>query len=332
MSRTARLVLLWGTAVALAIGLVVVARVLDGSDSPAPDTTPLTAPPGTGTGTGTGELPSPSEPSGADTREATPTPCPPGPRREITVLSFNIHAGLGPDGYDLDTIADEIAAWDADIVLLQEVDQFRVRSALDNQPRLLARRLGMSAAYGPNVRRDPGRDGGPDSQYGSLILSAYPIVDRRNVRLPNRPGLEQRGVVRATVDVDGVLVDVFNTHLQHTSGAVRRDQVRAIRRVLRTRDLPQVVGGDFNAFPDSPAVSLLTSWRFADSWPAVGDDAGLTVPAGAPRRRIDYVFHDDWFRARTGNVRRSSVSDHRAVRIGLALTGPPGCVPPAEAP
>lgn len=341
MSRTARLVLLWATAVVLAISLVIVARLVDDSSSPGPGADPGTVTPESDTSTTSPASPT-GESTGAATVEATPTPtptptptavptpCPPGPERELTVLSFNIHAGLGSNGYELDTIADEINAWGADIVLLQEVDQFRDRSNVDNQPRLLAQRLGMQAAYGPNVRRDPVLDGGKEQRYGSLILSSYPVVDQANVRLPNRPGLERRGLVRATVDVDGVLVDVFNTHLQHTSGAVRRDQVRGIKDELRDRELPQIVGGDFNAEPDSPAVSLLTSWRFTDPWPVVGDGTGLTVPAGDPQRRIDFVLHDEWFGARYGDVRRSSVSDHRAVRIRLALTGPADCVAPLE--
>ncbi len=151
------------------------------------------------------------------------------------------------------------------------------------------------------------------------------MLESVNVHLPNRPGLERRGLLRTTIDVDGAAVDVYNTHLQHTSGVVRRDQVHAIKDVLRTRDLPALLGGDFNAEPDSRALALLTGWRFADPWPVVGADQGLTVPAGVPRRRIDFVLHDDAFVPVAAEDLQSSVSDHRAVRVVLDLVDPADC-------
>jgi len=241
------------------------------------------------------------------------------------VLTFNIHAGLGRGRYDLETVASEIEQWDADVVLLQEVDRNRPRTDLDDQALVLATRLRMFPAYGANVRRPPAGPGGKDQEYGTLTLSRFPILDTDNVRLPNRPGLERRGLLRATVDVDGAPVDVYNTHLQHTSGAVRRDQVRAIRDLLASRDLPAVVGGDLNAEPDSPALALLAEAGLSDPWPVVGVDEGLTVPANVPRRRIDFVLHDASFEPRTADDLLSAVSDHRAVRVGLRLVDPRDC-------
>ena len=243
------------------------------------------------------------------------------------MLSFNIHGGLGHGGYDLDRIVREVEKWRADVVLLQEVDRYRERTELDDQPLELAIRLDMVPAFGSNVRRPRRRGGRQAAGVRDATLSRYPILDSDNVRLPNEPGLEQRGLLRTTLDVDGAPVDVYNTHLQHTSGSIRRVQVRAIKDVLRERDLPTIVGGDLNAEPDSPALRLLTDWRLRDPWPVVGVDDGLTVPAGEPRRRIDFVLHDDAFTPLAGEHLTSAVSDHRAVRIVLELTSPRGCGP-----
>ena len=98
--------------------------------------------------------------------------------------------------------------------------------------------------------------------------------------------------------------------------------MHAIKDVLRTRDLPSVLGGDFNAEPDSRALALLTGWRLADPWAVVGADEGLTVPAGEPRRRIDFVLHDDAFAPVAAEDLRSAVSDHRAVRVVLDPSTP----------
>ena len=242
------------------------------------------------------------------------------------MLTFNIHGGLGSGGYDLARIANEIKAWDADVVLLQEIDRYRERTEQDDQPVALGAALDMFASYGANVVRPPVEEDDKLQEYGTLTLSRLPILESDNVRLPNRPGLEQRGLLRTTVDVGGTPVDVYNTHLQHTSGVVRRDQVRAIKEVLRSRDLPTVVGGDLNAEPDSRALRLLTGWRFTDPWPVVGAGDGLTVPAGTPRRRIDFVLYDEAFVPVTADDLVSAVSDHRAVRVELELPDPPDCV------
>lgn len=311
--------------VVLAVAAGAAYVVLRGSGDP--DGPPGTQPTGSPTPTSTSAPPEPTGTASSPTVSPSPTgsPCPPGPTRTLRVLTFNIHGALNHDGYDLGRVAEEIRAWKADVVLLQEVDRHRARTDFDDQPVALAAALDMFASYGANVVRPSLEKGGKEQEYGTLTLSRYPVLDSENLRLPNRPGLERRGLLRTTVDVDGAAVDLYNTHLQHTSGAVRRDQVRAIKEVLRTRDLPSVLGGDFNAEPDSRALALLTGWRFADPWAVVGADEGLTVPAGEPQRRIDFVLHDDAFTPVAAEDLRSAVSDHRAVRVVLDLVDPPDC-------
>lgn len=325
MSRTARVALLLALVVAGLVAVAVLVRVSPGPRVAPPDADPSAAPTASLTPSATPTLFTTVSPSATAPVPPTLSPCPPGPSRLLTVLTFNIHGGLGHGSYDLDTVAREIAQWDADVVLLQEVDRHRPRTDLDDQAGLLATRLAMNPAYGANVRRPPAGPDGKGQEYGTLTLSRYPILDADNLRLPNRPGLERRGLLRTTIDVDGAPVDVYNTHLQHTSGAVRRDQVRGIRAVLDSRDLPAVVGGDLNAEPDSPALALLAEAGLSDPWPAVGVDDGLTVPANVPRRRIDFVLHDASFEPRTAEDLLSTVSDHRAVRVGLRLVDPRDC-------
>ena len=116
------------------------------------------------------QLPPASRPS----RHPRPgSPCPPGPARDLTVLSFNIHGGLGHDGYDLDRIVREVEKWRADVVLLQEVDRYRERTELDDQPLELAIRLDMFPAFGSNVRRPAVEEDGEGQEYGTLTLSRY---------------------------------------------------------------------------------------------------------------------------------------------------------------
>ena len=243
--------------------------------------------------------------------------------RTVNVVSFNIHFGRKDGRSTLEPIAAALRTWDADVVLLQEVDRFRRRSGFRDQPAWLADRLGMNHAYGANVLRRAEGAGQPRSEYGLAILSRYPIVDKANTRLPNRPGLEQRGLLRARIDIDGWLLDVYNTHWQHTSGSMRIAQAAAVRRVVAAGSYPVVLGGDFNATPGSPPTRTMAS-LLTDSW-AAGVGPGFTAPASRPGKRIDYLMHSAPLVAESAGVLDSGASDHRAVRVSYSFPALQAC-------
>lgn len=282
-----------------------------------------------------------SVPTGTPADRATPTEgpdsTPPDPTStacvstdkssRLDVLSFNIHSARASDGsVRFDTIADEIARWDADVVLLQEVDRGREWTGRLDMPAVLAERLGLSWTFGANVRRSP------TNEYGTAILSRFPIVASRNVPLPAPPGTQQRGLLAATLDVGGTEVSVYNTHLEHTSSAARVLQMRTITGVLAADDRPLVLGGDLNAAPGS-AVHSMALRHTSDTWTAVGTGPGFTVSARNPRIRIDYLLYGGGEAADLepvgASVLRSAVSDHWAVHAGYKLVSDSGeiCVP-----
>ncbi len=213
---------------------------------------------------------------------------------------------------DLDRIATELEAWDADVMMLQEVDRGRARSGFRDQARSLGRRLGLDWAYGPGRRLDPGAT-------GNAVLSRFPLLRTQNRRLPRLPGLIGRGLLRATIDVDGREIDVLSTHFDHLSLAARKAQARAVAAVVRRLSRPVLLGGDLNARPDKPPLAVLDRAGLADPWPAIGSGDGWTVPAAAPRNRIDYLLADDSFVPLRSEVLISLISDHRAVRTTFEL-------------
>ena len=252
-------------------------------------------------------------------------PCPgPRPPAHVSVLTFNIHGALSHTGYHLDRIAQEIEAWDADVVLLQEVDRHRARTAYDDQPAELAARLDLNVAYGSNVVWPPAAPGRQEQEYGTAILTRFPIHSRGNVALPNRAGLEQRGLLRVTLRMAGEWVDVYGTHLQHTRGNIRIEQMRAIRDLVADDPRPHLLGGDLNAAPDSPTLAIAGGF-VSDPWPGVGEGPGLTVPAHVPHRRIDYVLHSEDWVPTAATTLLSDVSDHRALRVDFDLPLPHRC-------
>lgn len=238
--------------------------------------------------------------------------------RELTVLSYNIKSGFASGrGLQLDDYARAIAATAADVVLLQEVDRNRAFSRRTDQPGILGAQLGMQNAFGANVLRSGG------SQYGTAILSRFPIEESANRLLPFLPGkgMQQRGLLHATIDVDGVPVSLYSTHLQNRSEPSRMAQARAINQVMAADPLPKVLGGDMNAHPTSAPMRTLAA-TMVDSWPSSGAGPGFTHPSVNLRGRIDYLLHGgSGITPLASSVPAVTLSDHRPVRTTYQVQG-----------
>lgn len=133
-------------------------------------------------------------------------------------------------------------------------------------------------------------------QYGTVILSRFPILECENTLLPRAGTGEQRGLTRALINVRGVPLQFFNTHL-HTTATDRLLQTPAIAAATEATPGPRVLVGDFNARPTAVEMQPIYL-RFLDAWreapePTADNPNGYTSPArlvGNPTARIDYVF------------------------------------------
>ncbi len=271
---------------------------------------------------------------------------PQAPDRELIVAAYNIKHGAGNDtcttlpaepgqppnpdcALDLPRIATVIEQSGADIVGLQEVDRFWARSGTVDQPQELADMLGWHSCYGANLDHNPDSHSTVPHQYGTAILSRYPILECTNTLLPkaNPPAGEQRGLLEALINVRGVPLRFYNTHL-HTQLADRLVQTEAIAEVLDDRGGLAVLVGDLNARPDEPSLQVLYD-RLVDVWPvARPDDPGYTYiasPTRAPDRRIDYVMISNDIRLDSADVQLNELtalaSDHYPVVASIALPG-----------
>jgi endonuclease/exonuclease/phosphatase family metal-dependent hydrolase len=209
----------------------------------------------------------------------------------VTVMSFNIHHGQGTDGVlDLERIARVIRASGAGIAGLQEVDRhFAERSNWADQGAELAELLDWHVAYGANIDLNPPAPGRPRIQFGNAVLSRYPIACWENTHLFRSPGEEQRGLLHAEVDVAGVRLHVYVTHLDAFSETDRVQQARQVVKLVG-ENCPAVLLGDFNARPDTPEIGRLRA-ALTDTWTAAaGRGPHAAHPADAPAARIDYIF------------------------------------------
>jgi endonuclease/exonuclease/phosphatase family metal-dependent hydrolase len=241
--------------------------------------------------------------------------------RALRLATFNIHHGVGADGLlDLGRTASVIDETGADVVCLQEVDRhWGARSGFGDQPAWLAGRLGLHAAYGANVDLDPAAPGAPRRQYGMATLSAFPIRHSVHTLLVRPLGGEQRGLLDVSLDVDGHLLRVLNTHLEYGSQVERLEQAAAIADAVRNGPAPVVMLGDLNASPSSPEVARLSD-VMSDAWAMGGVGSGFTFDAVSPRRRIDYVMVGDGVAVGWAHVLPTThASDHRPVVVDAVL-------------
>jgi endonuclease/exonuclease/phosphatase family metal-dependent hydrolase len=238
--------------------------------------------------------------------------------RNFEVVTYNIHHAVGVDGQlSLERIARQIDATGAEVALLQEVDRhFGARSEYIDEPAWLARRLGMHVVYGANLDLEPEAPENPRRQYGTAILSRFPIVSWRNTLLPRPENGEQRGLLEAVVEYRRTRIRIANTHLQHNSAVERLAQSQRIAELLAPSPEPVVLGGDLNA-PAAPELAPLFA-RFQDAW-AKGRGNAFTYPAQAPNARIDYVLASPAVTVRWARVVSTLASDHLPVVAGLTV-------------
>src|SRR5690606_21171911 len=154
-----------------------------------------------------------------------------------------------------------------------EVDRFWKRSGGMDQEAELSQFLGMESCYGPNLELPGEVPERSIRQYGTLILSRFPIMDCKNVLLPKADtSSEQRGLLLATLLVRGQSVRIANTHL-HVRQADRRLQTPRIVEILSDGAMPTVLMGDLNARPEEDSLVPLLS-VLKDAWALAGRGDG----------------------------------------------------------
>ncbi len=265
-------------------------------------------------GSNPGAMPSPT----TSTTVASPV--------ELRVLVLNMHAGTDAAGRDnLDRVAALVRDERADLVLLQEVDSLTRRSGGVDQAAELARRTGLEARFGNALAYQGGG-------YGIATLARPAIGSSMLVRLPVDPpqdraggSREPRGVLALTVSTPVGEVHVLNTHLDPSADDRWRrqeaDSVLAVALARAADGTPVLVGGDFNAVPESAVMVSLRDRGLRDLWAECGSGDGHTFPASAPVRRIDYLFALGPVRCTGARVLEGEESDHRGVLFEVRVGG-----------
>ncbi|HLR55457.1 MAG TPA: endonuclease/exonuclease/phosphatase family protein [Actinomycetales bacterium] len=234
---------------------------------------------------------------------------------DMRVLSWNLHYGVSAKPrVALDDILDTISAEDPDVVLLQEVSRGWVLAGGSDMLTWLASGLNMTAAWSPAA----------DGQFGNVVLSKYPLTEVRAQRLPYGAGPQKRSFVSATVAHPLTDVQVTSTHLQHRVGnaKTRLEQVDSLLEYVDSAENngATILGGDFNAEPDSLEIETLTAATWLSTLDAVGNAEQNTSPSHDPAVRIDWLFTGSRLQTENAEVLSGkTASDHLPLVADLTV-------------
>ena len=221
----------------------------------------------------------------------------------LRVATWNLRHGRSSrsGGVDLGAVAARIAALDADVVAVQEVDRLQGRSGRADQVMEIAERLGWHGLFAATMigragamrpaSPDGADDGGP--AYGLGLLSRHPLTAPTTVVLASVACAasggggwvadnEPRVVLRAGVPTLAGEVGITTTHLSWLPWNAWR-QARSVIELAAARPGPAVVAGDLN-MPRAWVRAALrgSGWHVAC--------AGATFPGCKPVVQLDHVL------------------------------------------
>jgi len=236
---------------------------------------------------------------------------------ELKVVSWNIWlAG------DLKGIAEFVKNSGADIIGMQEVIPEREPNIMQT-----IEALGYHSAFSTalEVRHD-------GKKMGNAIFSKYPIKSQQTHILsetksgPTTAENERRVAVEADIDVGGILLSVFSTHIAHAHKKPSERQLLQIESLLEV--VPRgkaIVLGDFNATPQTEPIQRMeevltnTDPSGAPTWSLY--PAGCTVcDPQAVDTRFDYIFTTHDLKIHSPKVESSPASDHLPVSVIVELS------------
>jgi endonuclease/exonuclease/phosphatase family metal-dependent hydrolase len=222
----------------------------------------------------------------------------------LTVATFNIQNGGGV-GHDMARLAELITPLGIDIIGLQEVDVGTSRAGGKDTLRELAEAAGYE--YYAFSRAIDYRGG----QYGTAIMSKYPIKSYETVSLTTPEGLEARVYGHAVIDVGGVSIDFYNTHLSYEDTDVRLTQIAELNAaVSRARGF--IVTGDFNTDDNTQRAAIggtLTNTDKYATFPSSGKDID------------DIILHGGWDILDSDMVEVLGKSDHNLLWAKIKFVG-----------
>lgn len=225
---------------------------------------------------------------------------------KLRIGTYNIRLGGAMVKYDMKLLADDITGQKLDIVGLQEVDYLANRSRNLDVLKLLSEHTGMKHYRFTVAHPIPG------GQYGTGILSKYPIEEYETVPLPATGSGDPRAIGRTVINVNGTRINYFNTHLEVLNRRARTWNI-AVLEHLTTKYGHYVVTGDMNT-ADLSEFEVIKNAKFANNnseYPTAGE-AGID----------NIIYSPEWKVLNVGvlDTIESKHSDHRMLWADMEYT------------
>ena len=202
-----------------------------------------------------------------------------------------------------------------DVVALQEADGPSFWSGNFNHIAYLAEQSAHSwAVNGKQVD-------GIGLTYGTALLSSVELQQPQAVTFDPSLSMIPKGFIVSTIDWPGqptVQVDVVSVHLDFSSESTRRQQARELIAVMKKRERPMIVMGDFN-----------TDWHHEDSTVRlISDELALTAYSPDSQgmvtfpfsgKRLDWILLSAELEFSSYHVVSDVLSDHRGVVADVVM-------------
>ena len=230
----------------------------------------------------------------------------------FTLASINICSAHFREGHytedNLVRLATSIRESAADVVCLQEVDRGAARSERVDMPARLAEISNLKYYYFIKIRDFQG------GEYGTAVLSRYPILDSATINYPVRIATQGTSCGYVVIDVDGVPVTVFNTHLSIENEESNTETLVCLGDILKKHVVAGkgafLCCGDFNTSPAKVASYI--------PWVSLAHN-GLTTYADRSIDHILYVSPIVTRNTRTMDTQVDGVTDHNMVLTDVTV-------------
>ncbi len=235
--------------------------------------------------------------------------------KRIRIGSYNIkHAadvtkdddknGADADANALTAIAEDIKSLNLDIIGLQEVDNLTARCGYTNQLTVLAEKTGYKYYYYMRAVVWPEND---YATAGSAILSKYPIIagSESTTELSRGDSWDAvRKLGHVKINVEGTVINFFNTHLTPLQPTVRGGEFKLINDYTSDKEYCFLTG-DFNcpSFDEFKVLENLKNFN-------CDENKFITYPRD--QKFMDNICYSDEFKPveNVGGVLENGNSDH----------------------
>lgn len=222
----------------------------------------------------------------------------------VQVVAYNVERGFFWEDA-LAYIKERRAEVPATIVLLSECDRNHSRTNDVFVADELARALSMDMVFVTEYIEYNDETDDAQGDHGNAILSPFPMSDITVIRhttifswtdwgwMFGQPRRGERVTIGATIELPGgKKVRVYTTHLESNAGQMGKwKQMSETIKDAELTDLPVVIGGDFNEFPNGLMFKKFPDYKIENPF---ADDKSATGSCKPGDGQAECKFKIDW--------------------------------------